>query len=103
MFNWGLHNSLAGNCTPPCVPGQSGQARHEDEGTAVVTPSITFNVFFDNILTSSGPPDEYAPNLEKIVEALLNAPGGGEGGEGEGPDVRVETLYSMPNPTHVPH
>ena len=20
MFNWGLHNSLAGNCTPPYVP-----------------------------------------------------------------------------------
>ena len=81
-----------------------------NEGAAFVTPSITFNVFFDNILTSSGPPDEYAPNLEKIVEALLNAPGGGEGrggmwgrGGGEGPDVRVETLYSMPNPTHVPH
>jgi hypothetical protein len=24
MFNWGLHNSLAGNCTAPCDPGQSG-------------------------------------------------------------------------------
>lgn len=44
MFNWGLHNSLAGNCTPPCVPGQSG------------------------------PPSEYAPNLEKIVQSLMDAP-----------------------------
>ena len=44
MFNWGLHNSLAGNCTAPCVPGQSG------------------------------PPAEYAPYLEKIVAGLLAAP-----------------------------
>ncbi len=44
MFNWGLHNSLAGNCTAPCVPGQSG------------------------------PPAEYAPYLEKIVASLLAAP-----------------------------
>ena len=40
----GLHNSLGGNCTPPCVPGQSG------------------------------PPAEYAPNLVKIVEYLQSAP-----------------------------
>jgi len=44
MFNWGLHNSLAGNCTPPCVPGQSG------------------------------PPAEYAPYLKKIVASLQSAP-----------------------------
>lgn len=44
MFNWGLHNSLAGNCTAPCVPGQSG------------------------------PPAEYAPYLEKIVASLLASP-----------------------------
>jgi hypothetical protein len=44
MFNWGLHNSLAGNCTAPCVPGQSG------------------------------PPAEYAPYLEKIVASLKAAP-----------------------------
>ena len=44
MFNWGLHNSLAGNCTAPCVPGQSG------------------------------PPAEYAPYLEKIVASLLATP-----------------------------
>lgn len=44
MFNWGLHNSLSGNCTPPCIPGQSG------------------------------PPAEYAPYLEKIVTFLQTAP-----------------------------
>jgi len=44
MFNWGLHNSLAGNCTPPCDPGQSG------------------------------PPAEYAPNLKKIVDFLKAQP-----------------------------
>lgn len=40
MFNWGLHNSLAGNCTAPCDPGQSG------------------------------PPAEYLPYLRQIVAAL---------------------------------
>lgn len=40
MFNWGLHNSLGGNCTAPCVPGQSG------------------------------PPDEYLPFLKDIVSRL---------------------------------
>eukprot|EP01045_Picozoa_sp_COSAG04_P005939 COSAG04_NODE_284_length_18146_cov_3.266789_8_plen_131_part_00 len=40
----GLHNSLGGNCTAPCTPGQSG------------------------------PPAEYAPFLEKIVASLLAAP-----------------------------
>jgi acyl-CoA thioesterase-1 len=40
MFNWGLHNSLAGNCTAPCDPGQSG------------------------------PPAEYAPYLKQIVARL---------------------------------
>merc|ERR1712159_401754 len=40
MFNWGLHNALAGNCTAPCVPGQSG------------------------------PPVEYRPYLEQIVKRL---------------------------------
>ena len=44
MFNWGLHNSLGGNCTAPCVPGQLG------------------------------PPDEYAPYLQKIVTALKASP-----------------------------
>ena len=44
MFNWGLHNSLGGNCTAPCVPGQSG------------------------------PPAEYAPYLQKIVDSLHAAP-----------------------------
>lgn len=44
MFNWGLHNSLAGYCTPPCVPGQLG------------------------------PPADYAPYLEKIVTYLKAAP-----------------------------
>ena len=44
MFNWGLHNSLGGNCTPPCVPGQLG------------------------------PPAEYAPNLELIVQYIKSAP-----------------------------
>ena len=44
MFNWGLHNSLAGNCTAPCIPGQTG------------------------------PPAEYAPFLKKIVASLQQAP-----------------------------
>lgn len=42
--DWGLHNSLGGNCTAPCVPGQSG------------------------------PPAEYAPYLKKIVAYLQSAP-----------------------------
>ena len=44
MFNWGLHNSLGGNCSAPCDPGQSG------------------------------PPREYAPYLQQIVDSLQKAP-----------------------------